>query len=68
MFYSKWQNSASESIDFHKPRKTMGGIQEEEKLVLYHNLDDEIQKEIRLKDYKTGRNIDQIEEKRIPDI
>ncbi len=68
MLYSKMQNSSLESIVFHKPRKTMIGIQEDKKLMLYHNLDDEIQEEIRLKDYKTGRNINQIEEKQIPNI
>jgi len=68
MLYSKMQNSSLESIVFHKPRKTMIGIQKDEKLILYHNLGDEIQKEIRLKDYKTGRNINQVEEQNIPDV
>ncbi|PRX45667.1 ComEC/Rec2 family competence protein [Salegentibacter salegens] len=68
MLYSKIQNSSLEIIIFHKPRKTMIGIQKDEKLILYHNLEDEIQEEIRLKDYKTGSNIHSIEEKIIPDI
>jgi len=68
MLYSKMQNSTSESIVFHKSRKTMIGIQKDKKLILYHNLANEIQEEIRLKDYKTGRNINQIEEKQIQNI
>lgn len=68
MLYSKMQNSTSESIVFHKPRKTMIGIKEPEKFTLYHNLEDRLQDEIRLKDYKTGRNIIKIKEKIIPDI
>ena len=68
MLYSKMQNSTSQSIVFHKPRKTMIGIEEPEKFTLYHNLEDKLQDEIRLKDYKTGRDIHSIEEKIIPDI
>jgi competence protein ComEC len=68
MLYSKIQNSTSESIVFHKPRKTMIGIHEPKNFTLYHNLEDRLQDEIRLKDYKTGRNINKIEEKIIPDI
>lgn len=45
MLYSKMQNSTSESIVFHKPRKTMIGIQKDKKLILYHNLANEIQEE-----------------------
>ncbi|MBZ9632165.1 ComEC family competence protein [Salegentibacter sp. LM13S] len=68
MFYSKVHNSFQESIVFHKPRKTIIGIQKDKKLILHHNLEDEIQQEIRLKDYKTGRDIHQIEEEDIPDV
>ena len=68
MLYSKMQNSTSESIIFHKPRKTMIGVNELEQFRLYHNLEDDLQNEIRLKDYKTGRDIYSIEEKIIPDI
>jgi len=68
MFFTKIQKSSSESIVFHKPRKTMIGIQENEKLNLYHNLDEDLQKEIRLKDYKIGKNINQIEMQEIPNI
>ncbi|MBZ9730720.1 competence protein ComEC family protein [Salegentibacter sp. JZCK2] len=68
MLYSKVQNCSSESIVFHKPRKTMIGIQKDEKLMLYHNLEDDFYKEIRVKDYKTGRNINQIEDKKLPDV
>jgi competence protein ComEC len=68
MFYSKIENASIESIVFHKPRKTMIGIQNDEKLTLYHNLEGDFQKEIRLKDYKTGRNINRIEEQIIPEI
>ena len=62
------QNSTSESIVFHKPRKTMIVIDEPKQFTLYHNIEDKLQDEIRLKDYKTGRNINKIEEKIIPDI
>ncbi|WP_037316876.1 ComEC/Rec2 family competence protein [Salegentibacter sp. Hel_I_6] len=68
MFFTKIQNSSSESIVFHKPRKTMIGIQKNQKLNVYHNLDEDLQKEIRLKDYKIGKNINQIEENQIPNI
>ena len=68
MLYSKIQHSTLESIVFHKPRKTMIGIDEPKKFTLYHNLEAKFQDEIRLKDYKTGRNINKIEEKIIPDI
>ncbi|OEY72746.1 ComEC/Rec2 family competence protein [Salegentibacter salarius] len=68
MLYSKIQNSTLENIVFHKPRKTMIGIDEPKQFTLYHNLEDKLQDEIRLKDYKTGRNINKIEEKIIPDI
>ncbi|UBZ08489.1 competence protein ComEC family protein [Salegentibacter mishustinae] len=68
MLYSKIQRSTLENIVFHKPRKTMIGIDEPKNFTLYHNLEDRLQDEIRLKDYKTGRNINKIEEKIIPDI
>ena len=68
MLYSKIQHSTLENIVFHKPRKTMIGIDEPKNFTLYHNLEDKLQDEIRLKDYKTGRNINKIEEKIIPDI
>jgi competence protein ComEC len=68
MLYSKIQHSTLESIVFHKPRKTMIGIDEPKNFTLYHNLEAKLQDEIRLKDYKTGRNINKIEEKIIPDI
>lgn len=68
MLYSKIQHSTLENIVFQKPRKTMIGIDEPKNLTLYHNLEDRLQDEIRLKDYKTGRNINKIEEKIIPDI
>ena len=68
MLYSKIQHSTLENIVFHKTRKTMIGIDEPKNFTLYHNLEDKLQDEIRLKDYKTGRNINKIEEKIIPDI
>lgn len=68
MLYSKIQHSTLESIVFHKPIKTMIGIDEPKNFTLYHNLEAKLQDEIRLKDYKTGRNINKIEEKIIPDI
>ena len=68
MLYSKIQHSTLESIVFHKPRKTMIGIDDPKNFTLYHNLEAKLKDEIRLKDYKTGRNINKIEEKIIPDI
>ncbi|SKB45193.1 competence protein ComEC [Salegentibacter holothuriorum] len=68
MLYSKMQNSTSESIVFHKPRKTMIGLKKNNQFTIYHNLENQMEAEIRLKDYKTGRNIHKIEEKPIPDI
>ena len=68
MIFSRIQNSSSESIVFHKPRKTMIGIKKQNKLKLYHNLEAPVQNEIRLIDYKTGRNIRHIEEQPIPNI
>ena len=68
MLYSKIQHSTLENIVFHKPRKTMIGIDEPKNFTLYHNLEAKLKDEIQLKDYKTGRNINKIEEKIIPDI
>ena len=46
----------------------MIGIKKQNKLKLYHNLEAPVQNEIRLIDYKTGRNIRHIEEQPIPNI
>ena len=46
----------------------MIGIDDPKNFTLYHNLEAKLKDEIRLKDYKTGRNINKIEEKIIPDI
>jgi len=71
MFYEESQvSTTNELLVFNKNRKTIIGENKKGKLKVYHNLDTEEIKELRLiKDYKIGANVKEIEfAKTIPSL